>query len=160
MLEHLVEGHLGGYYISDGDPEFIEMYCETCGDSDTIVASWNQFEENGRLNDLLKYFMMDVLNSREDIDRKVDEYYDDTSIEIEDIIPSIINDIEYNSDEVSTIVSDLYEYHEISEEEYNKIMRISNFEEERQLKMVKHFANDIFTKDENGKTKVLKLSNK
>ena len=28
MLEHLVEGHLGGYYISDSDPEVIEEYCE------------------------------------------------------------------------------------------------------------------------------------
>ena len=159
MLEHLVEGHLGGYYISDGDPEFIEMYCETCGDSDSIVASWNQFEENGRLNGLLKYFTMDVLNNREDIDCKVDEY-NEGPVEVEDIIPSILNDIEYNDDYACSILTSLYEDHEIREDEYRKIMKILDFEEERQLKMVKHFANDIFAKDDNGKVKVLKLSNK
>ena len=158
-MEHLVESHLGGYYISDGDPEFIEMYCETCGDYDKIVTSWYPEEENGRINALLNYFMMNVMNSREDIDLKVDEYTD-CSIETKEIIPFILNDIEYNRDQVDTIVSDLFESHDINEEEYRKIMHISEFEEDRQIKMINHFKKDMFTKDESGKVKVLKLGKK
>ena len=155
-MEHLVMSHLGGHYISDADPEFIEAYCETCGDSDCIVASWNPEEENGRINGLLRYLMGNVLNNREDIDRKVEEYTG--LIDIEDLIPSLLNDIEYDSDEVFTIVSYLLTDREISDEEYNRIMHASKFQEERQTKMIKHFAKDMFAKDENGKVKVIKLN--
>ena len=41
-MEHLVEGHLGGWYISDEEPEVITRYCESCGDSDSIILSWNE----------------------------------------------------------------------------------------------------------------------
>ena len=155
-MEHLVESHMGSYYISDSDPEFIEMYCETCGDYDSIVASWNPEEEKGRLNGLLSYFMMDVLNNREDINRKIDEY-DEGPIEVEDIIPSIINDIEYNSDLVSSIVYDLFEYHDISDEEYRKIIQVSDFEEDRQIKMIKHFEKEMIVKDDRGKVKIKRI---
>lgn len=159
MLEHLVQSHLGGYYISDSEIEDIEEYCETCGDYDTVVASWNPLEENGRLNGLLKYFMIDTLNTREDIDKKVEEieYYIEENREI---IPFLFNDIENNTDEVNTIVSYLYENQSISEDEYNKIIHISKIEEERQHRMVMHFSKSMFTKDESGHVKVLKLSNK
>lgn len=40
-MEHLVESHLGGYYVSDLDPEQITAYCESCGDSDWILLSWD-----------------------------------------------------------------------------------------------------------------------
>lgn len=40
-MEHLVESHLGGYYVSDLDPEQITAYCESCGDSDWILLYWD-----------------------------------------------------------------------------------------------------------------------
>ena len=157
MLEHLVQGHLGGYYISSGELEFIEQYCEQCGDSDEILTSWDEYEEDARLNALLRYFMQDVLNDRKDIDRKVEEYVS-YSVEPQDIVPSMLDNISYNLEDVFSIVSSLFENHEISEEEFNKIIQIAHFEEDRQLKMVKHFAKSMFTKDKDGTVKLLKLS--
>lgn len=52
-MEYLVEGHLGGYYVSCSDPEIIEEYCEQCGDHDRIILSW---EEDKQLETLLEYF--------------------------------------------------------------------------------------------------------
>ena len=46
IMEYLVEGHYGSYYISDTDPNIIEQQCEQCEDSDTILTSWNPDEKN------------------------------------------------------------------------------------------------------------------
>ena len=52
-MEHLVESHLGGYYISDDDPDIIETYCDTCDDYDRVILSW---KKDNKLNTLIKYF--------------------------------------------------------------------------------------------------------
>lgn len=158
MLEHLVHSHLGGYYISNGDPEFIEQYCETCGDSDYILTSWNSEEENARLNALLKCFINNNLSTKEDLDKKVEEY-DECFEDKKEIIPAIIYDIKYDNEETKNIVTSLYEGHDISEEEYNKVIRISNFNETRQLNMIKKYADTYFSKDKDKKVKVLKNRN-
>ena len=159
MQEHLVQSHLGGHYISDGDPEFIEAYCETCGDYDMILTSWDDQEENAKLNALLRYFINSRLNTKKDLDEKVEEY-DDYCEDKKDIIMNIIDDIEFDNEETSSIVSYLYEDKSISEEELNRILQISNFNKERQIKMVKHFAKTYFSKDKDGNVKVLKKSKK
>ena len=41
-MEHLVEGHIGGYYISCEDSSLIEAYCEQCGDYDRIMLSYEE----------------------------------------------------------------------------------------------------------------------
>lgn len=149
-MEHLVEGHLGSYYISDDDPEFIEQYCETCGDSDTILISWNQEEENARVNALLRYFMANNMNTREDIYSKVSllsEWGDGA------IITLLLNEIKYNNEEVFNIVFSLYENKDITKKEFDTIIHISDFEEERQRKMVKYFEKSI---DDKTGEKVLK----
>ena len=158
-MEHLVESHLGGYYISNSDPEYIEQYCEACGDSDRIITSWDPYEEKGRLNGLLKHFMIDVLNSKKDIDNRVELISDDIT-EKEEIIQALLNDINYNKEEIETILYNLFEYREISEEEYKKILQISNFEEDRQIKMIRHFEDSIPSKEDKEKQKILKLSNR
>ena len=152
-MEHLVEGHLGSYYISDNDPEFIEQYCETCGDSDTILTSWNPEEENARVNALLRYFMANNMNTKEDIYNKVSffsEWFND------DIIISLLNEIEDNNENVFNIVFSLYKNKNITEKEFDTIIHISNFEEERQRKMVKYFENSMFTINDKTGEKVLK----
>lgn len=159
MLEHLVEGHLGSYYISSSEPEFIEEYCEICGDSDTILTSWDDSEKDARVNALLRYFMIKNLNSREDIDKKVDEYisYD---VEKKDIIPSLLNYIDCINEETYNFATYLFESKNINEDEYKRIINISRLEDDRQIKMVKYFSKSMFTKDSNGNVKVLKLAKK
>ena len=35
---HVYEGHLGGLYTSDYVLDYEDLYCETCGDSDTYIG--------------------------------------------------------------------------------------------------------------------------
>ena len=62
-MEHLVESHLGGYYISDIDEEIIEICCEQCGDCDRIILSW---KKGNKLNTLLEY-LSNIKMSQEQI---------------------------------------------------------------------------------------------
>lgn len=41
-MEHLVEGHIGGIWIDNRDPEEITETCEECGDYDRIILSWEE----------------------------------------------------------------------------------------------------------------------
>lgn len=38
-IVYIYENHIGGgLYITDEEQDYDELYCETCGDSDTLVA--------------------------------------------------------------------------------------------------------------------------
>jgi hypothetical protein len=36
---YVYEGHLGGFYTSDEELEHDVLYCDSCGDSDQLVAT-------------------------------------------------------------------------------------------------------------------------
>ena len=36
---HLYESHLGGYFITENEVSYEDLYCETCGDSDQYLCS-------------------------------------------------------------------------------------------------------------------------
>ena len=40
---YIYESHIGGYYASDEEYDYDELYCETCGDSDRLLG---EFDEN------------------------------------------------------------------------------------------------------------------
>lgn len=61
-MEYLVENHMGGYYISNSNPETIQRYCEQCGDHDWIILSW---EEGTKFDTLLRYFSVNKKNQEE-----------------------------------------------------------------------------------------------
>ena len=156
-MEHLVEGHVNGnYYISNSDSEFIEQYCEQCGDSDTILASWNPEEKNARLNALLRFFMESILNTREDIYYRALQQSHYSQWYSVDIISLLISDIECTNDDIREEVDDLHNNNYISDEEFDIIMHISDFEKERQIKMVKYFEKSMFDIDDKTGEKVLK----
>lgn len=54
-MEYLVESHLGGYYVSSGNPEIIEETCEECFDNDMIVASWVKGDKKERIEGISNY---------------------------------------------------------------------------------------------------------
>ena len=60
-MEYLVESHLGGYYVSNSDPDIIEKYCDECGDHDWIILSWS---EGQKYNTLKKYFSSIKINKK------------------------------------------------------------------------------------------------
>lgn len=35
---YIYESHMGGYYVSDEFLRYEELYCEECGDSDTLIG--------------------------------------------------------------------------------------------------------------------------
>lgn len=42
---YIYEGHLGGLYTSDYVLDYDDLYCETCGDSDTYIGYADTREE-------------------------------------------------------------------------------------------------------------------
>ena len=159
-MEHLVENHLtGDYYVSNRDPKFIEQYCEVCEDSDEILASWDPLKKNARRNSILKYLMEKILNTREDIYNTAKKFENYSQWYCEDIITLLLNDIDLNIEEMSDIIICLYENKIIDKSEFDFIIHIIDFEEERQIKMVKYFEKSMFTIDNKTGEKILKKKN-
>ena len=157
MMEHLVESHMGGYYISNKDADLIESYCEECNDADTILTSWNTEDKNGRVNALLKFFLMDNIKTKQDLYNRALENLADSYFHGIDLVYSLLNEIGCNIEEAYNIASELYEKNSLSEEEFNRIIYILNLEEERQINMVKYFEDEMFTIDSDTGLRVLKL---
>lgn len=79
-LTYLVSAHCGGYYLSHDDPDDIERICETCGDSDRIVAEFDDDDAQNSATEILDYFADDVVLDEFDIltsCRSVDEMRSD-----------------------------------------------------------------------------------
>lgn len=53
---YIVEGHLGGMYISQSSPDDIEWPCSSCGDSDIIVDEFDSTDENDVVRALIEAF--------------------------------------------------------------------------------------------------------
>lgn len=53
---YLYESHLGGYYISEDEIPYENLYCETCGDSDQYLCS-------GTKEEIISSFYWDLRNS-------------------------------------------------------------------------------------------------
>lgn len=123
-MEHLVESHLGGYYITNMEPEVIEEYCEECGDHDRILISW----EEGMRESTLKSFFSEVKISAE----RIKEQYRFGSTE-EEVIEEITN--LYDSDR--ELINDLSKYGDITEEEKISLLRIIALAEKKQLEVFK-----------------------
>lgn len=155
MESHLVQSHLGGHYISSDEPECIEQYCETCGDYDSIITSWEDEEENARLNALLKYFMRSSINSKSDLDLKIDNF-SECSLEMDEIINCILDEIDFDSEETYSILTYLYENHDISEDEYNKIIHIATFNKLRQNKMINKMKDSYIEDAKSLKLRIVK----
>ena len=56
-MKYLYDRHLGGLYTSDEELDYDYLYCEQCGDSDTLIGSfstiqdfWNLIKEECDIN--------------------------------------------------------------------------------------------------------------
>ena len=56
-MKYLYNSHLGGLYTSDEELDYDYLYCEQCGDSDTLIGSfstiqdfWNLIKEECDIN--------------------------------------------------------------------------------------------------------------
>ena len=96
------------------------------------------------------------MNTKEDISNSVSQNGFMWQWDGNDIVTSLLNDIEYNNEKVFNIVFSLFENKIITEKEFDIIMHISDFEKERQIKMVKYFEKSMFDIDDKTGEKVLK----
>lgn len=110
-MEHLVEGHLSGFWIDNRDPEDIEEYCEECGDYDKIITSWQE----GHMMDALKELFSCMKNTRENI-----EWHFKENTPKPELIESIIYD--YEDDKI--ILSYLFEDKTITKAQYDELKQV------------------------------------
>ena len=111
-MEHLVESHMGGYYVSDMDPEIITEYCESCGDRDWILLSW---EKGNMMESLIKFFSelkMDIEEIEYDIASGISK-------------PDEIEDVLFKYEQDKYIISCLFENDTISDIEKTKLMKVN-----------------------------------
>ncbi len=123
-MEHLVESHLGGFYISNNDPEFITETCEECGDSDTILLSW----EEGHGKEALKEFFSELKRNNEIIKR---DYKKGISKQ------EIVQMIHYSYEDDRNLISGLFEYNIITEGDLRRLNKLNRRAEKKQLELVR-----------------------
>lgn len=123
-MEYLVESHLGGYYISDLERSEIEVYCEQCGDSDTILLSF----EDGMLKEALsEYLSKSALNEKE-----IKSDYESGILKDE-----MVEDLIFDFDCDRNMIYCLHELSIISNEEKDELLKQINISQKRQLELLK-----------------------
>ena len=129
-MEHLVQSHLGGYYISDNDPKFIERFCEQCGDSDWIIISW---KKGNKMNALLDHF------------GRIKEDSNDIELDKNDNISrdEMINDLMWEYFEDRYMINILFENELITKEEQIKLLKQVSISQKKQFELLK----SIYYKD-------------
>lgn len=140
MKEHLVQSHMGGYYISEGDEELIESFCETCGDRDIILTSWDNEEENARVYALASYFRYEGVQTEEQFLSRIKDY-DGMCSTFEEKYAGLKDEIECDFDESMGIIRSLEEYKDIREDEFKYLMLIMRRNRRFQMKLLQQFKN-------------------
>ena len=132
-MNHLVESHMGGYYISEADPEIIEAYCEQCGEHDYIIFSYETEEE--KMEKLKDHFTSTI---------KQVEYIKE-SIKYASSVDEIIEDIDYDYDNNKYMVEALFEEKIINKNEKGALFKQINLVKKNQLAILRNTVapNDI-----------------
>lgn len=121
-MEHLVESHLGGYYVSSCDPEMIESYCEECGDHDRIIISSDDGE---MFNALIEYFS--------DIKMPIEQLNKNNFDSKEELIDILT----WRYDVDRCLICDLENGKDISPEEKTKLLKQVTLSQKKQFELVK-----------------------
>lgn len=119
-MEHLVEGHMGGYWIDTRDIKDIEEYCEECGDFDRVILSWQE----GHMMESLKEFYSCDRFSKDFIEW----HYNNGTTR-----PEIIEIILYSYEEDKIILSSLLEDNNITAEEHRELLGIIKKTQKKQI---------------------------
>ena len=122
-MEHLVESHMGGYYISNREPEEIMEFCETCCDCDWIIAS---YEEGKRFEALHEYFSTLKMNKE-----YILENYEDCDKN------ELINDLLYEYEKDRYMLNALCEDDIISKEKKKQLLKQVALIEKKQFEILK-----------------------
>lgn len=122
-MEHLVKGHLGGYWIDSRDIEDIEEYCDECGDYDRILLSWQE----GHMMEALTNYFSELKSSREIIVRNRDNGITK---------PEAIQNTLYAYEEDAILIANLLEDNTIAEDEKKLLIKASLQTRKTQIEMI------------------------
>lgn len=138
MDNHFVEGHLGGYYISNSDPEVIEEYCDECGDYDRIMFSYDEEDKKEPFKSLSKYLTKDLIFSKRKLKKAlIDQEAKDIGIKraILEIKHNIVFDIDTNKD----IVISLLETNDIDKKTCDRLIAYLDKMLKKQMEYIDNF---------------------
>ena len=111
-MYHLVESHMGGFYITNLDKEVIQKPCEQCGDCDWVKVSFTKEEKIPKIIEFLSNPLFTNDQVIEDINNNI-------------LIEEYMDHIEYEITNYRYLVEDLLENNYITLEEsrllYNAI---------------------------------------
>ena len=155
-MEYLVEGHLGGEYISDCDPYIITQYCEQCGDCDIIVASWEKDNIEAKIEAIADYLISTVIDPPENpislimelqfgtIDEIIDDYKERTNYLLNDF-----NDYDIIDEEIIKPIASIIEKCPSQIIENSKLWGVYPYDEEKLINFLvdgglKNHYGDIF----------------
>lgn len=134
-MEHLVESHLGGHYVSNKDPKVIRAYCEECGDHDHIILSW---EKEKKMETLLEYFSRIKMSKEE-----LEEEKKDLDMPVEAWFDKLYWDYDNDKD----LISELWRDKIINLEERNLLLKQVMISQKEQFRILKEvFYPEGFTK--------------
>lgn len=122
-MEHLVESHMGGYYISNNEPEVIEKYCDTCCDYDHIILS---YEEGKKFEALLEYVSIVEMSYKE-----LEEYKNKVTLE------ELIDRLSCSYDEYRYLIYDLTEDNIINLKERAILLKQITRYQKKQFELLK-----------------------
>ena len=132
-MEHFVEGHDGevGYYISSLDEETITAKCESCGDRDWIILSFDENDKKEPFRSLFKYCIRDLIFSRRKMNEQLKLFDAHLIGEIEaagEILYAIECEVECNLN----IMEELLEKNDLTTKQYEKIFKYTKLMLERE----------------------------
>lgn len=132
-MEHFVEAHEGevGYYISNLDEEDITTWCETCGDRDRIIFSFDENEKKEPFRSLFKYCIRNMIFSRQKMNEQLQLFDAHLTGEIEaadEILYAIECEVECNLN----IMQELLENNSLTTSQYEKIVKYTKLMLERE----------------------------
>ena len=103
MIEHFVESHNGGYYTSYLDIETIEEYDEETGDSDTVLASYEEGNVEEAIEAISGCFLDSSIFNKEIFENRI-LYFIDNDIPLDEAIKTIKGyvtcDYEFNKETI------------------------------------------------------------
>lgn len=140
MTEYLVESHLSGYYTDTRDPESITSSCDDCGDSDTIITSWDNEIEGDIYCSLKKYIAGGYFTDIEDFFYYISHTLYSESIDADkfsSFVKSHEENREYYKETNDYLISNLYEGDIIDSETNEKLVNDNNEAYELEMKMLK-----------------------
>lgn len=133
-MEHLVQSHMGGYYISELDENIIERICEQCFDRDIIVASWKKEDKEDKKSKLIDILSNDTILTKEDLLK-----YLESTTSKEEMIEEARNLVEYYTYNKKQLVEDISYDRRINDKLIKTLNKYINNSEKEQLDFIDNF---------------------